>query len=74
MFNCTEKQVYISDSDNHELITSMKSISAEDETTDLMLIMSGQVMKEKHFSKSLNDDIRIEVSESGYTNDLLSYM
>ena len=74
MFNCTEKQIYISDSDNHELITSMKSINAEDETTDSMLIMSDQVMKEKHFSKSLNDDIRIEVSESEYTNDLLSYM
>ena len=34
MFNHTEKQIYISDSDNHELITSMKSISAEDETTE----------------------------------------
>ena len=74
VFNCTEKQIYISDPDNHELITSMKSISAEDETTDLMLIMSDQVMKEKHFLKNLNDDIRIEVSESEYTNDLLSYM
>src|SRR5436190_15629856 len=39
-----------------------------------MLIMPGQVMKEKHFPKSLNDDIRIEVSESGYTNNLLSYV
>ena len=74
VFNHTEKQIYISDSNNHELITSMKSISAEDETTDLMLIMPDQVMKEKHFLKSLNDDIRIEVSESEYTNDLLSYV
>ena len=74
MFNRTEKQVYISDPDNHELITSMKSISAEDETTDLMLIMPGQVMKKKHFPKGLNDSIRIEVSKSGYTNDLLSYV
>jgi len=40
VFNHMKKQIYISDSDNHELITSMKSISAEDETTDLMLIMS----------------------------------
>ena len=74
MFNCTEKQIYISDSDNHELITLMKLISAEDETTDLMLIMSDQVMKEKHFLKSLNNDIRIKVSKSEYTNDLLSYV
>ncbi len=69
-----KKQIYISDSDNHELITLMKLISAEDETTDLMLIMSDQVMKEKHFLKNLNNDIRIEVSESEYINDLLSYM
>ena len=74
MFNCTEKQIYILNFNNCELITSMKSISAEDETTDLMLIISDQVMKEKHFPKNLNDDIRIEVSESDYTNDLLSYM
>ena len=52
----------------------MESISAERGTTDPMLIMSSQVMKEKHFPKSLNDGIRIEVSESKYTNNLLSYM
>ena len=74
VFNHMKKQIYISDSDNCELITSMKSISAEDETTDLMLIMSDQVMKEKHFLKSFNDDIRIEVSKSDYINDLLSYV
>ena len=74
VFNHTEKQIYILNSDNHELITSIKSISAKNETTDSMLIMSDQVMKEKHFLKNLNDDIRIEVSKSEYTNDLLSYM
>ena len=30
-------------------------------------------MKEKHFLKGLNDGIRIAVSESGYTNDVLSF-
>ena len=30
-------------------------------------------MKEKHFPEGLNDGIRIGVSESGYTNDRLSY-
>src|SRR5204863_3840507 len=74
VFNCTEKQVYILDPDNRELITSMESISAEGGTTDPMLIMPGQVMKEKHFPKGLNDDIRIGVSKSEYTNDLLSYV
>jgi hypothetical protein len=51
----------------------MKSISAVGETTDPMLIMPGQVMKEKHFPKGLNSGIQIGVSESGYTNDLLSF-
>ena len=74
MFNRTEKQVYISDPDNHKLVILMKLISTEDETTNLILIMPGQVMKKKHFSKSLNDDIRIRVSKSGYTNNLLSYI
>src|SRR5947207_4572447 len=74
VFNHTEKQIYILNFNNHELITSMKSISAEDETTDLMLIMPDQIMKEKHFLKNFNDDIRIEVSEFKYTNDLLSYV
>ena len=74
MFNCINKQIYISDSNNHELITSIKSINTENETTNLMLIMFDQVMKEKHFLKSLNDDIKIEISESDYTNDFLSYI
>jgi hypothetical protein len=30
-------------------------------------------MKEKHFIIDLSDDILLAVSESGYTNDLLSY-
>ena len=74
VFNCTEKQIYILDPDNCELVTLMESINAEDGTTDPILIMPGQVMKEKHFPKGLNDGIRIEVSESGYTNNLLSYV
>jgi len=37
------------------------------------MIMLGQQMKEKHFLKGLNDGMRIAVSESGYTNDVLSF-
>ncbi len=51
----------------------MESIDREGRTTDLMLIMPSQIMKEKHFPKGLNDSIRIAVSESGYTNNLLSF-
>ena len=73
MFTRTDRQVYISDPDNRELVTSMESISAVGKTTDPMMIMLGQQMKEKHFPKGLNDGIWIGVSESGYTNDILSF-
>jgi hypothetical protein len=65
--------VYISDLDNREYVTSMESIDAAGGTTDLIVIIAGQVIKEKHFPKGLNDGIRIAVSKSGYTNDLLSF-
>src|SRR5277367_4478808 len=42
VFTRTDKQVYISDPDNRELVTSMESIDAEGGTTNPMLIMPGQ--------------------------------
>ena len=51
VFTRTDKQVYISDPDNREQVTSMESISAEGGTIDPMIIMPGQVIKEKHFQK-----------------------
>jgi hypothetical protein len=38
-----------------------------------MIIISGKVIKEKHFLKGLNNNIRIGVSKTGYTNDVLSF-
>ena len=40
---------------------------------DLMMIMASLLMKEKHFSKGLNNGIRLAMSELGYTNDILSF-
>jgi hypothetical protein len=73
VFTQTDRQVYISDLDNRELVTSMESISSVGTTTDPMMVMLSQQMKEKHFLKGLNDRIRIGVSQSGYTNDQLSF-
>jgi hypothetical protein len=73
VFTRTDKQVYISDPDNRELVTLIESICAIGTTTDPMMIMPSQQMKEKHFPEGLNDGIRIGVSESGYTNDRLSF-
>jgi hypothetical protein len=39
IFTQMDKQVYISDPDNRELVTSMESIDGEGGTIDLMLIM-----------------------------------
>ena len=65
--------MYISDLDNQELVTSIESISGIGTTTDPIMIMPSQQIKEKHFPKGLNDSIRISVSELGYTNDQLSF-
>jgi hypothetical protein len=49
VFTQTDKQVYISDPNNQEIVTSIESISGVGKTTDPMMIMAGQVIKEKHF-------------------------
>ena len=73
VFTRTDKQVYILDPNNHEIVTSMESISGTRKTTDLMMIMAGLLMKEKHFLEGLNDGIWLTMSELGYTNDILSF-
>jgi hypothetical protein len=73
VFTQTDQQVYISDPDNRELVTLIESISVIRKTTDLIMIILAKQMKEKYFLKGLNDGIRIAVSESGYTNDVLSF-
>jgi hypothetical protein len=51
----------------------MECICADESDIDPMIIMAGQLMKEKHFMNDLSDNILLVVSDSGYTNDLLSY-
>jgi hypothetical protein len=57
VFTRTSKQVYISDLDNRELVTSIESIDGEGGTTDPMMIMPGPLIKEKHFPPGLNSGI-----------------
>jgi DDE superfamily endonuclease len=73
VFTRTKKQVYISDPDNRELVTSMECICADGSAIQPMIIIAGCVMKEKHFMNNLDDDVLLAVSETGYTNDMLSY-
>jgi len=67
------KAVYISDPENRELVTSMECISADGRSINPMIIMAGIVFKEKHFDNNLNGQTLLAMSESGYTNDMLSY-
>jgi hypothetical protein len=50
----------------------MECICVDGTAIQLMIIMASCIMKEKHFINDLDDDIVLAVSESGYTNDLLS--
>jgi hypothetical protein len=51
----------------------MECICADGTAIQPMIIMAGCVMKEKHFMNDLENDVLLAVSESGYTNDMLSY-
>ena len=66
--------VYISDPDNRELVTLLECISGSSKVScDPMIIMSGIVFKEQHFDNDLSDGVLFGISESGYTNDRLSF-
>ncbi|KAI0996277.1 hypothetical protein K3495_g11903 [Podosphaera aphanis] len=68
-----QKQVYLADPENREYVTCMESVCADERTIDPMIIFQGAHYLEKHFDNDLNDDALFAQSESGYTNDYLSY-
>jgi hypothetical protein len=51
----------------------MECICGDGSSLEPMVIISGQLMKEKHFMNDLSNNILLAVSETGYTNDLLSF-
>ena len=73
VFTRTDKPVYMADPENRELITSMECINAIGQAIQPMIIMSGVVMKEKHFDNDLDERVLFAMSESGYTNDVLTF-
>ncbi|KAI1005644.1 hypothetical protein K3495_g2574 [Podosphaera aphanis] len=71
---CAEqKQVYLADPENREYVTCMQSVSADGRTIDPMIIFQAARYLEKQLDNDLNDDALFAQSESGYTNDYLSY-
>ena len=67
------KNVYLSDPNNRESITSVECISRGGEVIPPMVIMAGRVMLEKHFDNSLKDRTLIAVLDTRYLNDILGY-
>jgi hypothetical protein len=51
----------------------MEYICTDGTAIQLMIIIAGCIMKEKHFMNDLDNDVLLAVSESEYTNDILSY-
>ena len=73
VFTLLEKEVYLSDPNNQELVTSIKGISAAREFIPLIIILLIVVLLKKHFQNNIKGSTLFAVSESSYINDLLSY-
>jgi hypothetical protein len=57
---------------NRDYVTAVEAISADGAVIKLMLILTRKVHLAR-FYEDLQGDIMISLSESGYTNDELSY-
>ncbi|RKF84242.1 hypothetical protein GcM1_133003, partial [Golovinomyces cichoracearum] len=63
--------IYLVDPENREYATVIEAISAGGKNTEPMVILSGQLVKEKHFKNGQHDDVFMAATESGYNNDRL---
>ena len=67
------RQCYLPSSNNRELVTSCEAISGDGEVLPPMLILPGALHLEDWYTNTnLDDDYLLAVSETGYSNDLLS--
>jgi hypothetical protein len=73
VFTCTQKQVYISDPDNQEQIMSIEAINITGKSINLIIIIPGIIIYQKHFDNNLDNNILFAISKSGYINNILSY-
>ena len=68
------KLLYSGSSTNCELITMIKSISAGGETIPPIVVLKGKQLQEHWVDcTSIDDDTAIAVSDSGFSNDELSF-
>jgi DDE superfamily endonuclease/Tc5 transposase DNA-binding domain len=66
------KKQYLPSDNNRDYVTAVEAISAGGAVIEPMLILTGKVHLAR-FYEDLRGDIMIGLSESGYTNDELSY-
>ncbi|KAI0990784.1 hypothetical protein K3495_g17403, partial [Podosphaera aphanis] len=67
-----QKAVYLIDLENRDYVTCIEAISASGKTILPMVILSGALLLEKFFGNDLDDGVLFAMTESGYTNDMLS--
>jgi len=69
---CTSKRSYLAVDGVRTLVTSVEAVSAGGAVIEEMLIVPGKTHMESWY-KDLGDDVLVGVSDTGYTNDELSY-
>ncbi|KAI1005651.1 hypothetical protein K3495_g2563 [Podosphaera aphanis] len=68
-----DETVYLIDPENLDYVTCIEAISANGKTIPPMVILSGALFLEKFFGNDLDDGVIFAMTESGYTNDMLSF-
>jgi Tc5 transposase DNA-binding domain len=69
---CTSKRSYLATNGARTLITSVEAVSAGGAVIDEMLIIPGKTHLEAWYP-DLDDNVLVGVSDTGYTNDELSF-
>jgi hypothetical protein len=63
---------YLVSDNNHQYVTVVEAVSAAGIAIELMLILLGKLHLER-FYRDLGDDILVGLSDTGYTNDELTF-
>jgi hypothetical protein len=68
----TSKRSYLAFDNSRDLVTSVEAISAGGAVIEEMLILLGKTHLERFYT-DLGDNVLVDLSDTGYTNDELSY-
>jgi DDE superfamily endonuclease/Tc5 transposase DNA-binding domain len=68
----TSKRSYLASDNSRDLVTSVEAVSAGGAVIEEMLILPGKTHLERFYT-DLGDNVLVGLSDTGYTNDELSY-